>query len=522
MDRRTIRNITIVGGGTAGWLAALYAKTTMPTKVVTLVESKSIPTIGAGEGTTPPFVGLLDVLEIPVSRFVRETGSTIKNGIKFTNWNNGGDKDVFYNSFSAFGNLSPFALSIERYAAGTVPLYGFSVANGDDQQIYDFSAAISKENKVPFRVKTNESYSIENPIFQYEQMGSFALHFDSSKIVKVLKEIALERGIIHIEGDVVDFEENEKGEISKLTLEHGAGIDTDFIFDCSGMGSFFTEKFDSEFVSHKEYLTVNSAMPFFIDMETPIAPYTEAIAMKYGWVWKIPLQDQYRCGYVFDSNYISNEEARQEIIDYLGYEPEWPREDSIKFEAGYLKKPWQKNVISVGLSAGFIEPLEATSIWVAILSLARVLGNSEGLYKIDDRLRDDYNSYSEKLHSKVASFIYLHYMSGRDDTDFWKHYTRENAPEYLDKMLNIVETRNLVFEDIAPDDLFTIDAWFNILLGIKNEFVIQNLKDFEFYNFARSHLSNNYHFYKDTIKHVTEFEAVNHDDFLEALKRDLE
>jgi hypothetical protein len=124
------------------------------------------------------------------------------------------------------------------------------------------------------------------------------------------------------------------------------------------------------------------------------------------------------------------------------------------------------------------------------------------------------------MHEKIASFIYLHYMTGREDTEFWMHYTESNAPTYLKSMLEIIDNRNFVFEDVAPDDLFPLDAWHNILLGIKNANTIQNLKAFEFYNFSRSHLKNNYHFFKKTIEQVVEFESVSHDEFLEKLNEE--
>jgi tryptophan halogenase len=520
MDNRVIRDITIIGGGTAGWLTALYVKTVMPTKIVTVVESKEIGILGAGEGSTPPLISLLDVLEIPFSKLVKDTGATVKNAIKFTNWNGEGEKDFYYNSFTPFGNLSPYALGIERFAAGNPPLWGLAVAAEDSQIEYDYMAAISEQSKVPFRIKKDEQYSAANPIFQFEQMSGFSMHFDARKLADTLKEIAMERGIIHIEGEVNDFTEDEHGDVDLLKLAHGAEIKTDFIFDCTGFKSFFTDKFKTKWISYKEYLTVDSAVPFFLDMERPIPPYTEAVAMNYGWIWKIPLQDRYGCGYVYDSNYVSEEEARAEIVEWLGYEPEWPRKTAFKFEAGCYAEPWKKNVISTGLSAGFIEPLEATSIWSSMISIARVLGNTESLYRRDDRIRQDYNKYVSTIHERIAGFIYLHYMGGRTDTEFWKHFTKENAPEYLKSMLDIVETRNFVFEDIAPEDQFPLDTWHNVMIGLKNPDMINNLKEFEFYNFSRSHLKNNYHFYKKTIEQVAEFESVSHDEFLEKLSEE--
>jgi tryptophan halogenase len=348
-------------------------------------------------------------------------------------------------------------------------------------------------------------------------MGAFSIHFDARKLVEVLSEIAKERGIIHIEGEVIDFTEDEHGDVATLKLAHGAEIQTDFIFDCSGFKSFFKEKFDSEWVSHSEHLTVDSAIPFFLEMDDEVPAYTEAIAMDHGWIWKIPLQDRYGCGYVYNSEFISEEDAKEEIVSFLGYEPKWPRDHGLKFQSGYVKEPWKKNVVLAGLASSFIEPLEATSIWLSIINAARILGNTEVMYKRDSRLQDDYNKISQSMQKAVAGFIYLHYMTGRKDTPFWKHYTKENAPKYLQDMLDIAEVRNLIFEDIAPEAQWSLESWYNILVGIKHEGTMKNLKDFEFYNFSRSYIKNAYHFYKKTVESVANNESITHNEFLEKL-----
>ncbi len=522
MSTRQIKGVTVIGGGTAGWLTALYVKTVLPTKTVTLIESPDIKILGAGEGSTPPLISFLDILEIPVSRFIRECGTTIKNAVKFTNWHNGGESDFYYHSFSAYGNLSLMSFDIEKWAAGNPVIWPVAQEAKDAQTEYDFGARISEKNKVAFRQKKDEVYSVENPIFQFEQMSAFSIHFDAAKIVKVLKEIAQERGIIYIEGEVVDFTTDEIGDVKQLQLAHGAGIDTDFVFDCTGFKSFFFEKLNSTWVSHKEHLTVNSGMPFFLEIDGEIPPYTEAIAMKYGWIWKIPLQHRYGCGYVFDSNYINDEEAKAEIVEWLGYEPEWPRQESLKFEAGYLSNPWQNNVIRTGLAGGFIEPLEATSIWSSITTIARALSNVENLYKVDQRIVDDYNSHFSKIHEEIAGFVYLHYMTGRDDTDFWKHYTYDNAPKKAKKMLDIADSRVIYFQDVDPEDQFPMESWYSIFTGIKHKGLQENMKLFEFYNFTRSFLKNKYHFHKKTVETVEEFEAITHNEFLAKLKEDIE
>ena len=517
VSNRIIRDITVVGGGTAGWLTALYAKVVFPTKKITVIESPNVSILGAGEGTVPPIISLLDILEIPVSLLIKEAGSTIKNGVKFTNWNNGGETDVFYNCFVPYGNLSEYSIPMERHSSGTPVVYPLAVAEGLKNTEWSYMASISSMDKVPFR--SREQYDpTSNPIYRYEPMGNFAIHFDALRLAKILKEIALERGIVYIEGHVVDTTENEHGEVNQLKLEHGAGIDTDFVFDCTGFNSIFAEKFDNKWISYSDHLTVNAAMPFSLEIEEPTPPYTEAVAMKYGWMWKIPLEGRYGCGYVFDSNHISEEEARQEIIDYLGYEPTWPRETAIRFESGRREEPWKKNIITVGLSSSFVEPLEATSIWSSFVSLSRLFGNTELIYKKDQKLVDEYNKEAGEINDDLLKFIYFHYMSGRADTEFWKHYTRENAPENLKTMLDYLDYRNYKFEDFGIKDQYPMDAYYNIGLGIKYKPMLDNLKEFEFYHFAKTHLNNEFHFYKKTIENVSQSESITHDELLEYLK----
>jgi len=271
-------------------------------------------------------------------------------------------------------------------------------------------------------------------------------------------------------------------------------------------------------VSAKDHLTVNAAMPFFLDIESPIPPYTEAVAMKYGWMWKIPLQSRYGCGYVFNSNMIDDAQAREEIIDYLGYEPEWPREKSFSWEPGYLSEPWKKNVFTIGLSAGFVEPLEATSIWSTVIDWSSaLLGNVELMYTKDQSIIDDFNNFWRKNQEEVIGFIYAHYMSGRTDTEFWEHYTYENAPASSKRYLDINNKRAFILNDFIDHNFFEIDSWSYILLGLKNKKFIEHHKLFEFYNFTRTFMEQRYTSFKKLIQYVADNEAITHDEFLEKM-----
>lgn len=522
MELRDIKNVTILGGGTAGWLIALYAKTMLPTKRITLIESDKIGILGAGEGSTPQLISFLDILNIPVSRLIREADVTLKQGIKFTNWQNGGEKDWFYHPFVGFGNVAASELSFERYLAGTPTVFTQVAKTGDSQNDWCFMTRVMEQKKVSFRKIQNQSYSTDDPIYQFEKMGAFSLHFDARKLAALLAETGKERGIAYVEGVVEDYETDDEGYVTKLILESGKEVETDFVFDCSGFKSFFANKFDSEWVNADQHLTVNAAMPFFLEMDDEIPSFTEAIAMKYGWVWKIPLQSRYGCGYVFNSRMIDDEQAKAEIVEWLGYEPQWPREKSFSWTPGYLKEPWKKNVYTAGLSAGFVEPLEATSIWTTVINWANLLlGNSEIMYMKDQSIIDDFNEYWRIYQEEVIGFVYAHYMGGRTDTEFWTHYTEENAPQKAKFYLDKVNKRALMVNDFIDHHFFEIDSWSYILLGLRNKKFLENHKLFEFYTITRPFMEHRYNNFKSLIRVVADQESITHNEFIQLMKEDL-
>ena len=516
MNQRSVMDIVVLGGGTAGWLTALYAKIVMPTKRITVVESDEIGILGAGEGATPHLITLLDILDIPVSDFIKETGATIKNSIKFTNWNNEGSTDFYHHSFGVNGNAAwSFYNQNVIFVHSSPSSYVAGCALGQRLPEYDLNSKLAKYNKVPF-LYDERRQDVSNPIIQFEHVSSFSIHFDAIKVASFLKKIAIGRNINLVEGILENYKENEDGDIKTLILKSGKEIKSDFIIDCSGFNRFFPKAFDSEWVSYKDKLPVNSAIPFFLPMEEDSIPsYTEAIAMKYGWIWKIPLQERYGCGYVFDSTLINSEEAKKEVEEYLGFEIEVPR--TLNFEPGYYKTPWVKNVISIGLSAGFVEPLEATSIWTSIASLSKILGSTELLYKIDQRIVDDFNESFEDINEQVLSFIYFHYMSGREDTDFWKKFSKEKAPKYLKDIYDKSDFRLLQYSDFISS-IWPIESWYQIGIGTDQLNIFKFSKVSGFYNYTSTYSKANHVFLKKTQDELVEKYCPTHKEFLELLK----
>jgi tryptophan halogenase len=350
---RSLKNIVVLGGGATGWITALYAERVMPDSTITVIESDEIGILGAGEGSTPHLINFLDFVGIPVSDLVKNADATIKNGIKFTNWNNDGKN--FYHGFYIFNNLDFNGCNIHERASSIDSAFVANCVFGDNINDYSFTKKVSEKNKVPFLYKSiNADLMVENPIINFESLSYFSIHFNASKIANYLRDVAVSRGVIRVEGVVDLIKEDETGGISELIIRDQS-IPVDFLFDASGFSRFVIgNHYKSKWKSHSDKLPVDSAVPFFIpiDDKEPIPTYTEAIAMKYGWMWKIPTVERYGCGYVFDSSLIAVEEAKKEVEEYLGHEIVSPR--TLKFSAGYYEEPWRNNCVAVGLASGFI------------------------------------------------------------------------------------------------------------------------------------------------------------------------
>lgn len=386
-------NIVVAGRGSAGWLSALYAKTAYPDSDVVVVYDENVPIIGVGEGTTPVFMHFMKFVGISIEGLIRNCDGTIKNGIKFTNWK--GDGSYYYHGFY------PSASHV----------YGYTI---------DRCSSLSNKNKVG-----------ELDDFFY------AIHFDAKKLADYLEKVGISKGIRTQNGKIEDISLDDDGYVSKIHLKNGINLNTDFIFDCTGFTRFFVDKiFKSPFKSFEKFLPVKRAMPFFLPRDDVVPPYTEAIAMKYGWMWKIPVGGRIGCGYVFDSDYITDEEAYDEICEITGQKPDIRKK--ISFKSGYFTKPLNKNTLAIGLSHGFLEPLEATSLHIAVSMLMEL-----PLLKDYQEYVDDYNKFATNLVEECVDLVHFHYLTTRQDTKFWKEFRVKNAiPKGLKKTIEKLQSRD--------------------------------------------------------------------------------
>jgi tryptophan halogenase len=364
--------VVIIGGGTAGWLTALVVNKFWKNADVTLIESSKIGILGAGEGGTPNFGRMLSLLDINHEDFFEKTKSTIKSGLHLVNWT---------------GN-------------GELSKHLFSGAEPD---------SFNKHH---------------------------AYHFDARAVAEYFKGISISRGVNWIDGEV-DTIENNSDEIKSVSLKDNTKIDLDFVFDCSGFKRIIIDDVHSEeWIDYDKYLMMNKAFTFFLPQSTEgvgySKTYTRMVSMNCGWMFQIPLQHRWGCGYVHNDKYISIDEAKKEIEDYLGHEVNIQK--IFDFKPGTHKRSWIGNSISIGLSYGFIEPLEATSLMSTIMQLKRLID-----VEFDMEYRDRYNTWCYQINEQNLNFIRFHYLCERDDTEFWKDCTSLPLPT---KLKNILDENN--------------------------------------------------------------------------------
>lgn len=439
-----MNKIVVLGGGTAGWITALMMQKYFPEKDITVVESEEIGILGAGEGTTPDFVKMLSVLEIDITEIIKYCDGSFKIGITFTNWN--GDGNSYFHSFGNcfFDELEDEAQKLKNYCVG----------NGIPIQQYLMGHHLVNNSRIPFFVNKNDGL--------LDTHGLFALHFNARKLAVYLKTVAESRGVKRVEGRVVKVENNNREEIDHLVLETGQTVPGDFFFDCSGFARLLIGKhYSTEWISYHDRLPLDTALPFFVPHDNKnLKPHTEAIAMKYGWCWKIPVKDRYGCGYVYDSEYIDHEQAVAEIKEYFGEELT-SNPKSFKFKAGMYRDTIVKNCMAVGLSQSFVEPLEATSIWAACINLRHF-----AMYRLFDNRTEQmvkmFNESARRINEQIVNFLYIHYLTKRSDSDFWKEFRKQNqCPQDISEFLQFWHDYGLL-GDIDMYDMTTATRQINV------------------------------------------------------------
>ena len=479
---KKIKNIVIVGGGTAGWSTAhnFLNKTSHRVKV-TVIAAPEIPIIGVGESTTGQFNGLINlknsITGLIEKEFLKETQSTFKLGIKHTDWHTIGQS--FY---------SPLADTYSDH-------YSYPHPDYDNYRIYHIANNLPYDETLQSQLMINGRLHYQNNKSVYAHLKrnfGVAYHLDTYKVGSYLKRkaIALKK-CRYIEDQIVSFKQDAKGFIKSVKTKKGKTIKGDLFIDCSGFARVLINKaFKNKFISYQDNLLVNRALTFNIKAKK-IKNYTHAWAQRYGWLWQIPTQQRLGCGYVYSDNFINADKAQQEIESVLGYKVT-PQKD-IKFHTGRLENFWIKNVLSTGLSSAFIEPLEATSIHATLLQASHFI---ENYYKEDmpfecELLSKQYNSEMVQMWDNIRDFIVFHYITPRKDTEFWtQSASKKRRSEKLNNLLIMWKHRMPRLIDYVNDvgnNFYNLGniLWYQIAIGMKlldPVLAKKELQDYGLYN----------------------------------------
>jgi tryptophan halogenase len=463
--------VVVAGGGTAGWFTALFARQCLPDAEVTLIESEEVGILGAGEGTTPQIIQALTFLQIPIRDLIIQAEATIKHSILFSNWQ--GDGQSYSHGFQARQDLSflpPEGSPMSFINATTDDSFMYQKHFDDPYEASVITMLLSTMKKSPFVERPVDLSTIQDPLHMFDKVCNFALHFNARQLAEFLKLVGTHRGVVRVEGKISQINSDETGDITSLVLEDGKKIDCDFVFDCSGFQHLIIGKhFKSEWRSFKDFLPADRALAYFKPQRSNIPAFTEAVAMKNGWSWQIPLQTRFGSGYVYSSAYTDEDEVVAEIEEREGEGVEITWGKSFKFEPGYYKDVWIRNCVAVGLSTGFLEPLEATSLMQTFVHLENIFSLRMNLLEVPKREKELISKRYASATEEIAQFLYLHYFTAREDTEFWKqfNYSAPNMPELISEILGISKYRQLVFADMQQMALaqFSVASWVTIIDG---------------------------------------------------------
>jgi tryptophan 7-halogenase len=450
------RKYVILGGGTAGWLTALFIKKTFPDSNVTVIQSKVLGIIGVGEATTTHIVSFLRSLDIDPLDVIRKTSGTIKNGISFENWNGDGKK-----YFHAFADR----------------IVDFYIPNIFDTECADFYLKNLIQKKLPQEEYVYQSKLAANNRVDIDKTA-WAIHFDSTKFAEYLEEVGKLRNIQIIEEDYTHCRQDDYGNIRELYLKNGKSVNCDFVFDCSGFSRLLIgEVYKGKWNSFSNHLPMKKGIPFWLNQEDEIKSYSTATAMKYGWMWQIPLQHRIGAGYIFDSDYINEDQALTEAEEHLGLKCKVNK--IIPFEAGRFDNFWIKNCIAIGLSSHFLEPLEATSIWMSIFQLNTL---RQFLNELTNQNQNSISKYNKVVTDNVddsMTFIYLHYITKRNDSDFWKNFKNNTViPKKLQDIFHLIKEGNLRSYD-TPLNSFSLTSYLFVCGGLDMFENLINIGEYE-------------------------------------------
>jgi tryptophan 7-halogenase len=437
-----MKKIVVAGGGTAGWMAAAaIARTMGRTASVTLIESDAIGTIGVGESTIPPLVTYNRLLGINEAEFMRATQATFKLGILFDNWKQPGDR--YFHSFGYTGK--------DHWAAGFQHYWLEGRARGHSQSYDDYCLEL---------VAALQGKFAQLP----DNKVNYAYQLDSGLYARFLRQMAEADGVTRIEGKIARVELNgESGDIAALELDGGRRVQGDLFLDCTGFRALLIEgALHAGYDDWTHWLPCDSAIALQTPNVRPPVPYTRAMAHDAGWQWRIPLQHRTGNGIVYCSRYLDHDAALERLLGNIEGEPLTPP-NKIRFQTGARRKQWHRNCIAIGLSGGFMEPLESTSIHLiqrAILRLIRMMPQGA----ISPRDIAEFNDQQFQDMEQIRDFLILHYkVTDRRDSPFWRQCAAMDVPDSLAQKIELFRETARVFR--RNEELFAENSWVQVMLG---------------------------------------------------------
>jgi tryptophan halogenase len=446
MSQSSPLQIVIAGGGTAGWVAAAtFARFLGDSASITLVESDEIGTVGVGEATIPQIHNQIIGLGLDQADFVRRTNATFKLGIEFDGWTGEGQR--YIHSFGQTGR-----------GVGLIPfrqlwLRGRSLGVAGDFGDYAFNIAAARACKMSNRAASN---TVPELIYAY--------HFDASLLARMLREYAEERGVRRVEGLILDVErDGESGDIAALTLDGERRVEGNFFIDCTGFRSLLLGKtLGVPYVDWSRWLPCDSALAVACESSEAFRPLTQAMARPAGWQWRIPLQHRTGNGHVYCSSFLSDDEAASILLANLDA-PAIGDPRPIRFKSGRRETFWSHNCLALGLAAGFMEPLESTSIHLVQSALGRLLNLLPRDLGRTAPARTYFNRLSDSEWARVRDFITLHYFANGREGEFWQLCRTMELPDTLAEKIELFRDAGLVIRE--EEELFLDDSWGQVMIG---------------------------------------------------------
>lgn len=454
------KHILIVGGGSAGWMtASVFAQSFgQAGSRITVIESPNIPTIGVGEGTTPLFRRFLRYLQVPEEQFLAACKATFKLGINFPGWTNSAEFATYFHPFasSAYNELEP-----QFFANCDARRRGMPAQTSPSD--FFFTAAMAKQGKAPVGPPPYKAAGVD-----------YGYHFDTAFLADFLKKRCIERGVQHVIDDVSDVVQTASGDISHVVTANSGELRADLFVDCTGFRRLLLGKLlDAAPISFEPRLFNNSAV--VIRTRVPefgnLPPYTEATALNCGWAWRIPLMNKISWGYVYSNNYTSRDAAEAELRAHIGDDATGIEPLYIRLHTGRVTEHWKRNCLAVGLSQGFIEPLEATALGLTQFTINRFATHfARGQF--EPTYRDHFNAIVNEAFDATINYIQMHYkLSSRDDTQYWRDCANnENISDAMRELIAGWESPHTDFKLVLKKEVhrssYAPYSWYCILSGM--------------------------------------------------------